>query len=205
MEVAPAGEPAGSRPLGPDGDGEAGVPVASSIASVCSVCDEILSASRQVALIGLTSRPGEQSPAVSALAVRQIVGDEVGVYFIPTGELTYALCELLPERLGVFGGAARLWWPGVSEASDPRDHPLIYDGAGDYGDSTLTRIAAAYRNGPPRSYRSVEGETLLERVVRQRDEALRENERLREQLRAVERDLQHATSSVSRSRNAAPQ
>lgn len=37
---------------------------------------------------------------------------------------TWELDDRLPERLNVYGGAARIWWPGVNDSSNPKDHQL---------------------------------------------------------------------------------
>lgn len=48
------------------------------------------------------------------------------VRLVATGPLTWELTGLLPDGLGVFGGAARIWWPGLDRADRPHRHPLIF-------------------------------------------------------------------------------
>jgi hypothetical protein len=52
--------------------------------------------------------------------------DPLTVHVLRTGELTWELTAVLPERFEVFGGAARIWWPGLTPSDDPRRHPLIF-------------------------------------------------------------------------------
>ena len=55
---------------------------------------------------------------------------------------------LLPDRHAVYGGAARVWWPGVREDSDPF-HPVIFDPTGVYGEDALERLAREFRVRSP--------------------------------------------------------
>jgi predicted RNA-binding protein with RPS1 domain len=66
---------------------------------------------------------------------------------LETGDATWALSAALPRRLDVYGGAARIWWPGLSTDSDPFDHPLLL--IHDERDATLARqrILAAIVEG----------------------------------------------------------
>ena len=31
----------------------------------------------------------------------------------------------MPDKLECYGGAVRIWWPGLTPESDPYDHPLF--------------------------------------------------------------------------------
>lgn len=63
---------------------------------------------------------------VDATGLGERIGDAADVYSIPTGDVTWRLTALLPEKLDVYGGAVRVWWPGVSGDSNPYDHPLLF-------------------------------------------------------------------------------
>jgi hypothetical protein len=95
----------------------------------------------------LTCRAGARDPALPVDRVCEIVGEGVPVYVI---EPTQARASkmLLPDRLAVFGGAARVWWPGVSEDSDPF-HPVIFDATGVYGEDALERLSREFRVQSP--------------------------------------------------------
>jgi hypothetical protein len=99
---------------------------------------------RDYPIVCLTARPGERDPALPATAVREIVGPGVPIYFVRTRRLTRCLGSLLPPRFDVWDGATRVWWPGVSETSDPLEHPRIYDPSGSYGEDSLQRLAGEF-------------------------------------------------------------
>jgi hypothetical protein len=112
---------------------------------VRSLAEEILGGERDYPVVCLTARPGERTPGLSGERVRGIVGSGIPVYFIAAHRLTRRLGELLPERLGVWGGASRVWWPGVSGSSDPEEHLLVYDAHGVYGDYAYELLAGEFR------------------------------------------------------------
>jgi hypothetical protein len=128
-------------------------------------------------VVGLTSLAGQTEPSVSPVLVREIVGSEALVYFIPTGYLTFKLQEMLPDGLHVFDGAIRIWWPGLTDRSSPLDHPLVFA-----GDDALGELARQFEETRPLSKRR---ERVLERQRSQAEERNRQLERL---LQGVERD-----------------
>lgn len=111
------------------------------------MCAEILHGDRAHALVGLTCRAGARDPALPVDRVCEIVGQGIPVYVIEPAQARESK-KLLPDRLAVFGGAARVWWPGVSEDSDPF-HPVIFDATGVYGEDALERLAREFRVQSP--------------------------------------------------------
>lgn len=182
-----AGAPNTAKPSSPGGPGP-GVIVVWTDRDLEGMCREIGSRGRHYPVVGLTSRPGEGHPALSAAGVRGVVGPGVPIYFIPTGPLTHTLQGMLPDGLHVFGGAARVWWPYALR--DPFSHPLVLDPGGVYGENSLKELARQLNVNP--RLRIV----LLER---QRTQAEGRSRRLGEQLRTVscERDeaLVHAQAA----------
>lgn len=146
---------------------------------------EVLDGAREYPVVCLTSRPGEGVPALAAGAVRGVVGPGIPVYFVGGRRLQLRLTALLPDRLDVHSGAARVWWPGVCRESNPRDHPLIIDRSRMYEARALERLA--------REFRLVRGAVELtpeQRVVlaeRQLEGVRRRNEQLEKDLREYER------------------
>ena len=112
-----------------------------------AMCAEILSEDRAHPLVGLTCRAGARDPALPVDRVCEIVGEGIPVYVIEPAQAR-ASKTLLPDRHAVFGGAARVWWPGVSEGSDPF-HPVIFDATGVYGEDALERLAREFRVQSP--------------------------------------------------------
>lgn len=110
---------------------------------------EVLDEHRTQPIVCLSSRAGEDDPAFDPAAVRRVVGDDVLLRGVRTGPASRYLADLLPDHFGVFGGAARIWWPGVDEDAEPRRHPLILDKQGRYGTRALEILADGFRKGPP--------------------------------------------------------
>ena len=106
---------------------------------------EVLDAARGYPVVCLTSRAGEVDPALSPAAVREVVGPGIPLYFVGGMKLQMLLAERLPERLEVYRGAVRVWWPGVSEQSDPEDHPLIFNPVGADEAQSLEKLAYEFR------------------------------------------------------------
>lgn len=110
---------------------------------------EVLASGRRRPIVCLSSRAGEDDPAFDPQAVRRVVGDKAILCGVRTGAATRYLDDLLPEHFGVFGGAARIWWPGVDEFDDPRRHPLILDKQGRYSTRALELLAESFQAGAP--------------------------------------------------------
>jgi hypothetical protein len=128
----------------------AGCTVPETLGEVSELAGSILDRGRDFWIVVLTARRLELTPAVSPASVRAIVGPGVPVVFLRSSLATY-LSTLLPPRTHVFGGAVRVYRPGVVD--DPWGHPLLYDPSGEYGDEVLEwlgRIFTASVAGPPR-------------------------------------------------------
>jgi hypothetical protein len=144
---------------------------------------------RDYPIVCLTARPGERDPALPAPGVREIVGPGVPIYFVPTRRLTRYLGSLLPPRFDVWDGATRVWWPGVSERSDPIEHPRIYDPSGRYGQDNLQRLAAEFAT-KPRPELTLKQQLVL--AERQRSQLTERAERLERVLASTRQELEEA-------------
>lgn len=115
--------------------------------------DILMSATRTRAVVAVTTEPHSGRFPVDPAELAREVGAHADVVALETGDATWALSEALPARLDVYGGAARIWWPGLSRTSDPYDHPLlVVHSAGD-ADIAARRVVAAVRDGDPRARR----------------------------------------------------
>ena len=145
--------PAGRRPrraaTRPPTPLDLGIPVASTEDQGEQLAAEILDPERTEPIVCLSTRAGEDRPAFDHHRVRKEVGRDAIVRAIRTGPASRHLSGLLPPQLGVFGGAARIWWPGVDDDADPRDHPLILDRMGRYGPRALEVLGERFNEGPP--------------------------------------------------------
>ncbi|MCB1006972.1 MAG: hypothetical protein KDB35_22505, partial [Acidimicrobiales bacterium] len=99
-----------------------------------ALAQTILDPERRLPVFGFTPRDedpidgGELLPSVAGLAHVALIRPKT----------SWALDELLPRGLNVYGGAARLWWPGVTARSSRWDHELW---AGDKSAQFLQRQA----------------------------------------------------------------
>jgi len=108
-----------------------------------AMCAEILRADHEYPIVGLTCRPGARDPALQVDLVRELIWPSVPIYMIEPQQARAAHTKL-PNCLGAYNGAARVWWPGVDESSDPSWHPLVYDSTGVYGEDALRQLAVEF-------------------------------------------------------------
>ncbi len=110
---------------------------------------EIAHHKRDFWIVVITARRNQVTPSVSPTAVREIVGSNVPIVHLKSLLATH-LQMLLPEKLQVYGGALRVYRPGVYD--DPFANPLLYDPTGEYGEEILDwlgRIFTPTRARPP--------------------------------------------------------
>ncbi len=113
-----------------------------------AMCAEILDGSRTIPIVGLTCRPGSRNPALAVNLACEVVWASVPIYVIEPQQAR-EMSKLLPDGLGAYNGAVRIWMPGVREHLDPSWHPLIHDATGVYGEDALRRLAAEFAIKPP--------------------------------------------------------
>jgi predicted RNA-binding protein with RPS1 domain len=87
--------------------------------------DTLLSGSRTLPVVALTTPAGSAHPLIDPERLARELAGKAMVVVLETGDATWALSDALPKRLDVYGGAARIWWPGLTRESDPFDHVLI--------------------------------------------------------------------------------
>lgn len=140
----------------------------------------LLDPNRRLPVIGLSTRDDDIFDAMG------FVKDNVGVAHVAMvlPDATWSLSARLPEGIGVYGGAARLWWPGLSKESVRWDHPLW---TGDR-DAVFVRRQIADRIRSVAATVAVEDERWAalarERRARELESFRAETERLAERLAA---------------------
>jgi hypothetical protein len=81
----------------------------------------VLAGSRHLPVIGYT--PRDEDVIYPTEFLRRLLG--VAHVALIQSAATWVLDELLPRGFNVYGGAARLWWPGIDPLkSDKWEHPL---------------------------------------------------------------------------------
>lgn len=118
-----------------------------------ALVEGIFDPARDRTLFIFTSRPRELEPAMDLDELSDAIGDGL-VWTLPTGRLTRELDRLLPPKLGVYNGAARIFWPGARRDGHPTDYPLIRDRAEVFGSEAERMFRRAVEVGPPPVLRS---------------------------------------------------
>ena len=183
-----------ARSADPDETADADCVELSSEPECSALAKRIRDPQRDYPIVCLTARPGERDPALPATAVREIVGPGVPIYFVGTRRLTRYLGSLLPPHFDVWDGATRVWWPGVSETSDPIEHPRVYDPSGRYGQDSLQRLAAEFAT-KPRPELTLKQQLVL--AERQRSQLTERAERLERVLASTRQELDEALRGIS--------
>lgn len=98
----------------------------SSMLDVGRLAADVLRPARSHAVVCVTIPSWGSEPLLDAEALADELGAAAVVYVLPTGDFSWELTDRLPPRLDVYGGAARIWWPGVGPDSNPHDHPLFF-------------------------------------------------------------------------------
>src|SRR5690242_20707993 len=90
------------------------------------VRDELLNTERERPIVAVTTRPHDGQSWVDPRALDEAIGATANVVYLETGDATCALADSLPPRLDAYGGAIRVWWPGLTVGSNPYDHKLYF-------------------------------------------------------------------------------
>jgi len=131
--------------------------------AVPALVDELFDLTRAAPVIAVTTRYRE--PLVDVAALVEAVGGRGRVVVLTEGAATDALVEALPDRLGVFGGACRIWWPGLTRDADPLAQPLVWVRP-ENTDAAVRRITAELNAWSPLPSRTPgEGEDVEGTVV----------------------------------------
>ena len=100
----------------------------------------ILDPERRLPVVAVTLPPRRDESWMDVPRLARGLVDKAELFVVETGAATWELAAALPSRLDVYGGAARIWWPGVSSDSDPYGHPLVFAWGPDDGEPATRRI-----------------------------------------------------------------
>ncbi len=84
----------------------------------------LTSPTRRLPVIGVSEDSARHLLPVNIHRLAERVAGMAHVWFVPD-EVTWALSDQLPPRLGVFNAAVRIWWPGFDDKADPYQHHLF--------------------------------------------------------------------------------
>jgi len=94
--------------------------------AAAQLADEILDPARQRPLVCVTIPPWTSEPLVDVEVLEQALDGAAAIILMPTGDASWELTYRLPRGLDVYGGAVRVWWPGVDEGAERHAHPLLF-------------------------------------------------------------------------------
>lgn len=97
----------------------------SSVADVDDLVAELFDPGRTDPIVVVTTRNRETTPLIDPEPLAAGI-TPLPVRLLETGDLTRHLTANLPDLFGVFGGAARIWWPNLKSTDDPHRHPLVF-------------------------------------------------------------------------------
>jgi hypothetical protein len=100
----------------------------------------ILDPERRLPVVAVTLPPRREESWMDMPRLARLLVGKAELFLVETGAATWELAAALPSRLDVYGGAARIWWPGVTATSDPYQHPLVFAWGPDDGESATRRI-----------------------------------------------------------------
>ncbi len=118
------------------------------------VRDVLYSRTRARPVVAVSTKGKAGNFLLDPAVLAEALGDRADVVTIETGEAAWALGALLPKRMDVYGGAARIWWPGLTPASDPQAHPLVFLWSAEEAPRVLRSIVASVTHGQPRAGRA---------------------------------------------------
>lgn len=111
---------------------------------------ELLSPTRNRPIVVVTTQRDTDQCWIDPAALARDLGDQAAVVVLPTGEPTWALSDALPPRLEVYGGAARIYWPGFARDSEPHDHRLFLIFDASEADRVRDAVVDAVRKRQPK-------------------------------------------------------
>lgn len=111
------------------------------------VQEELLSPTRSRPIVAVTTYPSTGRFLIAPSTIEERIGKWADVVALDTGDPTWELADALPDRLDVYGGAMRVWWPGLTRESDPYDHRLYLLRSEDDALRRLAQLEGELRRG----------------------------------------------------------
>jgi hypothetical protein len=90
------------------------------------LAEHLLDPERSKPVVVVTTAEGKTRPYIDVDEVISAVGDLNEVYVVPTGSITFAMSDRLPEKTQVYGGAGRVYPVDRTWQSDPFAAPMHF-------------------------------------------------------------------------------
>jgi predicted RNA-binding protein with RPS1 domain len=81
---------------------------------------------RREPVVAVTTDPRDGTYRIDPATLVNEVGGQAVVVCLETGDPTWELTKYMPEQLGIFGGHARVWFPGLRPDSPIHEHPIVW-------------------------------------------------------------------------------
>lgn len=91
-----------------------------------ALADHLLDPARLRPVIVVTTAAGQGQPYIDVNEIIDVVHGLADVYVLPTGRVTFALSDRLPEKTQVYGGAGRVYPVSCHWQTDPYAAPLRF-------------------------------------------------------------------------------
>jgi hypothetical protein len=111
------------------------------------LADHVLDPARERPVLCVTMPAWATEPLLDVEALEGAVDGAVEIWQMPTGDASWELSYRLPTGLDVYGGAVRLWWPGLDERADRYEHPLFLVHDRSDSPAVVGRVLAALERG----------------------------------------------------------
>jgi hypothetical protein len=160
----------------------------------------ILDPERRLPVVAVTLPPRRDDSWMDMPRLAKLLVGKAELFLVETGAATWELAAALPSRLDVYGGAARIWWPGVTSGSDPYAHPLVFAWGPDDGEPATRRILKLVGAEDPESPRS-HGGGPPQSAVQQAIELMQARAavtRLEHETKVLARELEHVREERAR-------
>jgi predicted RNA-binding protein with RPS1 domain len=107
---------------------------------IAALAELLLSPDRPLPTVAVTTSASTGKPHLDPDRLAALLGSRAAVVLLETGDATWALSQALPEKLDVYGGAVRIWWPSLTRDADPYRHPLLFARSAEDGERVLHRV-----------------------------------------------------------------
>jgi hypothetical protein len=101
--------------------------------------DELYDPLRYRPVVVVSAAGDTGRPRVSPVGLAEALGEAATVVQLATARVGWSLSHALPDRLDVYGGAVRVYWPSLARDDDPQRHPLLFTWSEEEAPATAER------------------------------------------------------------------
>lgn len=106
------------------------------------LADHLLDAKRSKPVVVITRAAGQGAPYIDVDQIIRDVSELADVYVLPTGSITFAMGNRLPEKTQVYGGAGRVYPVDSAWQTNPYAAPLRFAFGAGHGPAATEKLIA---------------------------------------------------------------